>query len=499
MHAPTPHIPPHRRLWLLAAIVAGFLALRLPAVILQPGQQDEQWFAVPGCTVAREGVPRIPYAPNRDPHSMFYRADEALFALPPGFFYAQAPFFLVLPAGYPTGRLPSLLSAVAAILLTYEFGRRAGGATAGLWGAGLYAASRVVLFPATFARPDMLCGTLGLGALLALWSWHDERRPNRLLLAGGLLGLGLLCHPFAAVYCVLSAVWVLLTGRGAREKMSSLALLVACSMLVAAAWLPLIVSHPEIFQSQFFNNVLSRSGPGLFSRLVFPWPYLLHQGRLLLEQAGVWQTGLMTAGLASATLLAWRQGGTPRRLVFVAWAAVFLLAAFQGLHPTKGYLCFTGALVFAASGMVLAQSVQRLTAGGRMARPAAWLVAAALFGLMLPGAGLRAWWVHVRHSRDPLYNGPRFVTQMLDDLPQEGRFVVDTQYVFDVWLSGRETVLNADPLNPHSEAELPYDLLIAGREGLDKRSPERYRGVFVRSYGRSDDPFACYAEVYRAP
>lgn len=495
----TPQTCPHGPHWILATIVVGFLAVRLPAVLLQPGQQDEQWFAVPGYTVATEGVPRIPYALNRDPESMFYLADEGLFALPPGYFYAQAPFYLVLPAGYPTGRLPSLLSAVTAIILTYELGRLAGGAAAGLWGAGLYAASRVLLFPATFARPDMLCGTLGLAALLALWSWHDTRRCGKLLLAGGLLGLGLLCHPFAAVYCVLAGFWVVLAGRGAKEKSTGLALLVACSATVAAAWLPLIVSHPEIFQSQFFNNVLSRSGPGLFSRLVFPWPYLLHQGRLLLEQAGVWQTGLMTAGLASATLLAWRQGGAPCRLVFVVWAAVFLLAAFQGLHPTKGYLCFTGALIFASTGVVLAQCVPRLAGGGRMARPAAWLVAAALFALMLPGAGLRAWWVHVRHGRDPLYNGAKFTRQMLDDLPAEGRFVVDTQYVFDVWLSGRETVLNADPLNPHSEADLPYDVLIAGREGLDKRSPERYRGVFVRSFGVRDDPFACYAEVYRAP
>jgi hypothetical protein len=269
--------------------------------------------------------------------------------------------------------------------------------------------------------------------------------------------------------------------------------------MVAAAWLPLILAHPEVFQSQFFNNVLSRSGPGLFSRLVFPWPYLLHQVRLLVDQAGVWQTGLMAVGLVSATLLALRQTGAPRRLVCVTWAAAILLAAFQGLHPTKGYLCFTGALVFASTGVVFAEGMKRLAPAGPKARLGACLVAAAVAAIMLPGAGLRTWWVHVRHGRDALYNGPRFARQMLDDLPPDGRFVVDTQYVFDVWLSGRETVLNADPLNPHVEADLPYDLLIAGREGLDKRSPERYRGVFVRSFGVREDPFACYAEIYRAP
>lgn len=77
-----------------------------PLIYRQAGGQDEHLFAVPGWTVAREGVPRIPYVPGRDPASVFYRADEALFALPPAYFYWQAPFFLVLPAGYGTARLP---------------------------------------------------------------------------------------------------------------------------------------------------------------------------------------------------------------------------------------------------------------------------------------------------------------------------------------------------------------------------------------------------------
>ncbi|MCA9047744.1 MAG: hypothetical protein KDA89_03395, partial [Planctomycetaceae bacterium] len=82
--------------------VLVFVVLRLPALVHQPGAQDEQYFSVAGLTAATEGIPRIPYYPTRNPATFFDRADQCLMALPPGLFYAQAPFFRVFPAGYPT-------------------------------------------------------------------------------------------------------------------------------------------------------------------------------------------------------------------------------------------------------------------------------------------------------------------------------------------------------------------------------------------------------------
>lgn len=492
--------PPSRRSrWLLAGIVVAFLAARLPFVLLQPGAQDEQWFAAPGYTVATEGIPRLPFVPNRNPEGVFYKADVALFTLPPAFFYLQAPFFLVLPPGYPTGRMPSVLAGAAAICLTYVLGRRWLNESAALWGAGLYSLSRVFFFPATFARPDMLCGAVGLAVLWVLDSWHTARSWWKLVVAGGLLGIGLLSHPFASVYCVLAGMWVLLAGRGLKERFGGSAVLVACSAGVAAAWLPLILAHEELFWAQFGNNVLKPQGPGLLSRLLAPWPYFAHQFRLLRDQAAVWQTCLMLAGLVAATLWSRRLFSHSRRLVWITWGLVYLLAASQGGHPTKGYLCLPGALMFLCVGQVLTALVRRLTAAGPVGRAAALACAATVVLLMAPGAGSRAWWVQVRHWSNPNYNGPRFAQQLLAELPREGQFVVDTQYVFDVWLSGRKTVLDADALNYYLVEDYPYDFLVAGREGLDKRSPERYRGVFVRSFGARDDPFGCYAEVYRAP
>jgi hypothetical protein len=485
--------------WILVGIIMAFVAVRLPAVLLQPGGQDEQWFAPPGYTVATEGIPRLPYVPNRNPDSPFYRADEALFALPPGFFYLQAPAYALFPAGYPTGRLPSMLGAVVAIWLTYELGRRWFGQSAALWGAGLYAGSRVLLFPATFARPDMACGAAGLAAVVVLSHWPAPPGRKRLVMVGGLLGVGLLLHPFAIVYCLLAGVWVVLSASGWRRLTDS-ALLVTTTVAVTALWLPLILAHQEAFQHQFFNNVLGPQGPGLLRRLAFPWPYFRHELKLLYEQGGVCQTVLMLTGVLVAVFQDLRRPGTPaRRAAWVLCGVIYLQTACQGLHPTKGYLCFVGALMFLAVGRVVSDCGRQLSRWGRYGRAAAWTGAVSLVLLMVPGSGLRGWMTQVSHWSSPEYNGPRFAQTLLAVLPSQGRFVVDTSYVFDFWLAGRDAVLVADPLNDYPTETFAYDFLVVGREGLDKQCPERYRGIFVRSVGRRDNPLSCYAEIYRSP
>jgi hypothetical protein len=118
---------------------------------------------------------------------------------------------------------------------------------------------------------------------------------------------------------------------------------------------------------------------------------------------------------------------------------------------------------------------------------------------MAPGSGVRGWWTQIHHRSDAGYNGSKCAQSLLATLPIEGRFVVDTPFVFDFWLAGRETVLVADRLNDYPTGTYAYDFLVVGREGLDKNCPEKYRGVFVRSLGERDNPLSCYAEIYRSP
>jgi hypothetical protein len=207
----------------------------------------------------------------------------------------------------------------------------------------------------------------------------------------------------------------------------------------------------------------------------------------------------MLGGLLTATLWDLRRPAAPRRLLWLTWGAIYLLAAFQGTHPTKGYLCFPGALMFLCVGRIVTAAGAACVAPGRSRRATAAVGGVCVVLLMAPGAGARAWWAQVSHWSEPDYNGPKFARRMLEALPRDGRYVVDTQYVFDVWLSGRKTVLAADVLNDYPVEDFPYDVMVVGREGLDKRSPERYGGIFVRSFGERDNLFACYAEVYRSP
>ena len=485
-----------RRDWLvLAVIVVAYFAFRMPFVREQLPGQDEAQFSVPGLTTAREGIPRIPYYPARNPAAFFYRADEVLLEMPPGLFYLQAPFFLTLPASVATSRLPSLLAGAMAIVLVYQLGRRGFGSEAALWAAGLYAVSRVLFFTATFARPDQCCAAFGLGALVVLWNGLEQRSRKRIVLAGVLLGAGLLCHPFAIVFCLLCGFWTLASDGIVKQRVINATLLTLPALATFALWLPLIIPHREIFQKQFFNT-MNLTGPGLFTRLLWPWPYVPHQVKLLWEQAGMWQFGVMLAGLLSATWLAvLRRDQSARRLVVLTWGAIYLLTACQGMHPTKGYWAFTGALVLCCLGWIAAEITRCWPRPAPFSQLGSLVLPAVLLATFVPESGLRMWWRHVRNDPEARYDGPEFTRRMLAELPTEGRFVVEPAFVFDVWNAGRDAIERVEEQD-YLIDRYEYDWLLVSRDGLEKQIPERLAGRLVRSFGERDDPLACYAELY---
>ena len=100
-------------------IILLFLIWRVPLVMREAGGQDEEWFAIPGSTIWQEGIPRVPFVPQRNRESAFYNVDKALFALPPLFYYASAPLYAVLPPTYSTTRLVSITAGVGAIILIF--------------------------------------------------------------------------------------------------------------------------------------------------------------------------------------------------------------------------------------------------------------------------------------------------------------------------------------------------------------------------------------------
>ena len=262
--------------WCVIPVVL-FFGLRLPLVVHQPGGQDEQVFAVPGWTVAKEGVPRVPYLVTDNRATFYQNADRCLMALPPGLFYVQAPFFQVLPGGYPTARMPLLWGGCFAIgLCNFAATRFGGGWIAALIAASLLAFSRPLMFTSILARPDLLCMLCGWGALLTLWTPSSQWSWKTIVLAGALCGLGGLFHPFALVFCLQCGVWVLASSGSLQERGVRACLLAFSAAVVLMLWLPLIVKFPQEFQSQFFANVVDRAGPGLGSRLLNPIPSFRH-------------------------------------------------------------------------------------------------------------------------------------------------------------------------------------------------------------------------------
>ncbi|MCA9014439.1 MAG: glycosyltransferase family 39 protein [Planctomycetaceae bacterium] len=485
--------------WGLAAIILFFLVWRVPIVLREAGGQDEEWFAIPGWTIWQEGFPRVPYAPQRQTASAFYKADQGLFALPPLFYYLSAPLYAVLPPTYSTTRLVSVAAGAGLLILIYLLARRVfQDPLTGLIGAGLFSLSRPFYFPATISRPDMLCGMWGLAALWMMWRWYDqEKRPRDLALTGILLGLGMLTHPFALVYCIQIGLWSVLAQGTWKERLIRGLLLTGCALAVFALWLPLILTYPEAFRIQFFTNVLNRSGPGLISRLLFPWPYFSTQFQLLQEHAGNIQLVLMVLGLFWGTWLAARSGDRRNRIFLaLVWSSIYLLIACQGAHPTKGYWCYPGALLFLCLGWGLSHLVRNLWAHNVAGRIVG-VAGLALFVLaMLPGSGIRAGLAHLKNWSNANYNAPQFVSQVLNDFPPDARYTVDRAYVFNFAAAGRPTLLGDLRAFSFDARPFPYDYLIVSHDAKDREIGKTLNGRLIQTYGDPNDPFSCYIEVY---
>ena len=488
----------------MACIGVVFIAVRYPQMVRQPGGQDEDYYAAPGWAILQGGTPRIPYVPSRDRSSVFYRADEALFTLPPAYFYLQAGVYWLIGPGYGQGRLTSAFVGLVAIGFVYLLGRRLFDSEGiGMAAAGVYSISRLFFFPATFARPDMLCATFGLGAILLMLAWRDAGRTRTLLAAGFVAGLGMLTHPFAIVFCVQIGVWTLIAAPPGR-RLRSAALVTISALAGFAFWAPLILNWPDLFVVQF-GAVFSRSGSGLVSRFLWPVDSMLTQARLFYEWSGPYQTGLFTIGLLTETaleLLDYRKGKPPAErptALLLAWSSVLLLVIFQGDHPAKGYWCYPGAFLAICVARSAAWPAEGLRRWGQLPTPAAnGLCAAALLLIFLPGSGIRVFAEHLRHWSDPRYDRQRFVQTLLGAVPPNRPVLVDAAYVLDFAIAGRSPRLALNVPDYFQARGLDYEYLVVGPTGLEQELPKQLNARDPQSFGIPGNPFACYAEVYQS-
>lgn len=480
-----------RDVLLCASVIAMLVVLRLPINLHQPGIQDEQFFAVPGLTVLREGVPRIPYLPTRNRSTFFENADRCLMALPPGLFYVQAPFFAVFKAGYPTARIPCLLAGCLLLVVVYCMARQWQLRPWTAWFVVLLLAfSRPLMFSTTVARPDLLCVLCGVATTMVLF-----RKPKISVrasaIAGALCGLGALFHPFALVFAIQCGVLLICDQDSIRKRFLKLLLLSVCSLAVLCLWVPLISGYPEEFRSQFFANVFDRAGPGLPSRLIWPWAALAHHAVLLYEHAGPLQFGLLGIAAYTVVWLRLRSGQSlwqSNRLAAWLLSSIYLTAVVAGLHPTKGYWLYPASLLLIALGA----AIEHL----HSPRMVKYCLMAACFFLLIPGAGIRSTWTYLWHYGDPKYDGSRFIAEVLNKLPEEGLYLADLSYVFDVYLTGRDTLLCQEREQYWGDDPIDYAYILLAWEGTDAHWAEQYDAVLLKSEGNRATPQSCYIDIY---
>ena len=490
-------VTPHRSRAGLIVVMVIFLVMRIPMMIQQQAGQDEAFFAAPGLMVSRGGIPSIPYLPARAESSVFYHADEVFNSIPPANAYWQSLFFLVLPDNLFTARMASATAGLIAILAIYLLGVRIFSCNAtGLLAAALYSMSRLLFFPATSTRPDMLCGMLGLLAILAMWNWVTKRQTKQLIQTGVLLGIAMLTHFFALVFCLQIAFWTVISTNGKAQKAKNLGILAGSALLIFALWIPLIMVNTDISITQIQNNVFNRAGPGLFSRLIWPWESLSHHCQLLVEHAQLPQLLLMLVGiLAIAQSAITHYHRSTATLALLTLSGMYLLCTISGVHPANGYWCYPGALLI----LCVSSATIRLLVRQPW-QSSTWKSASCLFAIlvvMIPGFGINAWITHVTNWNSDDHDREQITFQILDAVPERAKLIVDQSIAFDLYVAGRDVTLSSNSDFSIDSRGLAGDYLITGPLARQQGIVDDMHTEFVTSVGDPSDVFAMWIEVYR--
>lgn len=392
----------------LAAVAALYSLTVLPFLQDQPiAGGDEGWIISASARLARDGVfgSRL--------FEGFYGAEDRYYFNLPLHHLLLAGTFDLLGVGLWQARLVSYVFGMAALLLTYALGRRAGGPATGLLASALLVGLRLNLTPfsgltltdlGATVRYDLVAVPFGLGGLVLLLSRGLARRPLLALAAGLLLGLSALTQFIGAFYA-LPALLFLLTLPLAWTRRLLLSGLLACGLLLpflpysvylASGWQDFRGQARSVEQS---TDLLS---PGFYVRQIVNERHRYAIGTALESLPGSPDEVLrrpsarlalllMPAALALAFL---RFRGDPaRRLVALTLAAVLLqLALFES---TKRFVYAVGAVPLLV--IVLADAARWLWHAGPSAamRPtlrvgvAALLAAFALEGMAAAAIDLR--------------------------------------------------------------------------------------------------------------
>jgi hypothetical protein len=74
--------------------------------------------------------------------------------------------------------------------------------------------------------------------------------------------------------------------------------------------------------------------------------------------------------------------------------------------------------------------------------------------------------------------------------------MADLVYVFDVYLSGRQTLLCQDQRTYWGDEKVQYDYMLLSWEGEDAGWANQYAAKLLRREGSDATPQACYVNIY---
>lgn len=409
--------------WQALALVVVCLSVYLPGLFtIPPIDRDESRFAQASRQMYESvALPEAERAAT--PLDLYsgglvapYVIDKPRLNKPPLVYWLQAGSAAIFSLGEPLNdaiwmyRVPSVLSAIAAVLITWRIGLLMFDARAAWLGAALLAICPVVVVDAHQARADQLLLACTTGAMWALTgivkedrraSWDVPPRSRRisqeLRLASGLataIALGVLAKgPITPMIVALSAVTYAVLTRRWRILIKAHPWL---SVLAVAAtigpWVYLVAEHFGFaeYKALILDETVGRStsakeghaGPPGYHALLLPVLFFPGSLGLALANIHLWKR---------SAIRGWKWGGSWQLALIVAWLVpswvVFEFVSTKLPHYTMP-LYPAGALLCARA--LVAETPRRILAssGPLKALAVLWCAIPTIFGLALIGFGI---------------------------------------------------------------------------------------------------------------
>ena len=305
-------------------------------------------------------------------------------------YWLQAAGYSWIGPGEFTARLPSALAALAAILATYELGRRLFNAGTGLLAGLLLGGAVLFCAAAHFANPDSLLNACSLFALLFFWCDYAAGRDGWSPWSAAAAGLAVLAKGPVGLLLPAAAAFLFLAWRGELRRLWSRRLWngLLVFLAVAAPWYGWVAADTK---GQWTAGFFLHHNLGRFTGAMenHSGPFYYYLGVLLVGCAPWCVFFSLTAWYAVRQAWpgknpspAFAPGDRPAVEFLICWIAVYFV--FFSLSTTKlpNYIL----PLYPAVALLTARFLDRWRRGE--VRPPAWLVASNLACMALIGVGV---------------------------------------------------------------------------------------------------------------